>query len=242
MRLSQLAGRRSGKSSIRIRSAAAAGVIDRLESRLLFSGETLMTPIAPVLANTSTPSADSITLNQFFTDPNLPGTLATFDTSLGTITVALTDAATPLTVANFLSYVSSGAYKDTIFHRSAVLSATGGGGSPSTPADIIQGGGYVVDGLKIQHIPTEAPVDDEYTKEVLNDSSGTLAMAKTSNANSATSEWYFNVHNNVSALDTPTTDSNSVTTSYTVFGKVLTGMNVIDEIASLPTYNVSNTS
>jgi len=57
---------------------------------------------------------------------------------------------------------------------------------------------------------------------------------------SATSEWYFNVHSNVSALDTPTTDSKGVTTSYTVFGKVLTGMNVVDQIAKLPTFNVSS--
>jgi hypothetical protein len=98
----------------------------------------------------------------------------------------------------------------------------------------------VLDGKTLTHIPTNAAVDDEYTTELYGDVAGTLAMAKTSQANSATSEWYFNVHDNVSALDTPTTDSNGVTTSYTVFGKVLSGMNVVDAIAALPVYNVSS--
>jgi cyclophilin family peptidyl-prolyl cis-trans isomerase len=245
MRLSQLAGGRSvqSKSRAKVRKAqtavsgAIASAIDVLESRRLFSGETLSTAISPVLANLSNPSANSITLDQNFTNTNLPGTLATFNTSLGQITVALTDAATPLTVANFLSYVSKGAYTDTIFHRTASFTSNASAG---TIADIIQGGGYVVSGSKLTHIPTSTPVDDEYTKELYGDVAGTLAMAKTSAANSATSEWYFNVHDNVSALDTPTNSSSGVKTSYTVFGKVLTGMNVVDEIAGLPTYNVSS--
>ena len=219
MRLRQVAGRRSGKYSNRVKTAACSCVFDFLESRRLFAGEALGTPIAPVLATISNPGANSITLNQHFTNADLPGTLATFNTSLGTITVGLTDAATPLTVANFLKYISSGAYQNTIFHRSAVLSATGGGGTPASPADIIQGGGYVVSGLSLTHIPTNAPVADEYTREIYNDSSGTLAMAKTSAANSATSEWYFNVHSNVSALDKPTTDTSGNQTSYTVLEK-----------------------
>ena len=217
-----------------------ACVIDVLEKRQLFS-ETVSTPISNVLAHTSGPATDSITLNQHFFDENLPGTVVTFKTNLGTITVSLTDAATPLTVANFLSYVNSGAYTDTIFHRSAVLAA-GTGGSPKSPADIIQGGGYVVKGTTVTHIATNSPVNDEFTTAILNDSAGTLSMAKTADANSATSEWYFNVHNDVSALDTPAADSNGVTTSYTAFGKVLTGMNVIDEIAALPSYNASSLS
>ncbi len=249
MRLSQSAGRPSRSHehraaqprahTARARARALICAVDVLESRRLFSGETLSTAIPPVLANVASPSTNAVTLDQYFTNANLPGTLATFDTSLGTITVALTDAATPNTVANFLSYVSGGAYDNTIFHRTAVLSA-GTGGSPSSPADIIQGGGYVVNGASINHIATKTPVDDEYKTELFGDVAGTLAMAKTSSANSATSEWYFNVHDNTSALDTPTTDSSGVTTSYTVFGKVLTGMNVVDEIASLPTYNYSS--
>lgn len=230
--------------SSRFRRSTAAkvqfAVMDVLESRLLFSGETVKTAFAPVLANTTTPSKNSITLDQNFSDSTIPGTLATFDTSFGTIEVALTDTATPNTVANFLHYVESGEYTNTIFHRSAILNGSNTTVSPANPADIIQGGGYVVSGQTLTHIPTTTPVDDEYTTRVEGDVAGTLAMAKTSQANSATSEWYFNVHNNTSALDTPTTDSNGVMTSYTVFGIVYSGMNVVDEIAKLPTYNVSS--
>ena len=240
MRWSQQARHRFSKTGKRARRALVCA-IDKLESRQLFSGETVST-ISPILASVSNPSSNSITLNQFFTDSDLPGTVVTFKTNVGTITVSLTDAATPLTVANFLSYVNSGAYNDTIFHRSALLSSSGGGGSPKAPADIIQGGGYKLQGTTFTHIPTSTPVNDEYTTATLNDSSGTLAMAKTAEANSATSEWYFNVHDNQSALDTPTTDSNGVATSYTAFGKVLTGMNIIGEIAGLPTYNASGSN
>jgi cyclophilin family peptidyl-prolyl cis-trans isomerase len=216
-----------------------SAVMDVLESRVLFSGETVASPIPAVLANLTTPTNNSITLDQFFTDADIPGTLATFDTTFGTIKVGLTDAATPATVANFLYYINSGEYTNTIIHRSALIVGSGTVG-PANPADIIQGGGYVVSGTSINHIPTVAPVKDEYTTEIYNDSAGTLAMAKTSDANSATSEWYFNVHDTSSGLDTPTTDSNGVTTSYTVFGKVISGMDVIDKIAALPTYQISS--
>jgi cyclophilin family peptidyl-prolyl cis-trans isomerase len=198
MRLSKV--RRSVQKTVH------GAAMDALESRLLFDafvGENVGTAFSPVLANTSDPSANSITLNAHFTDPNIPGTLATFYTSYGVIKVALTDAATPLTVANFLSYVNSGAYDNTIFHRSAVLNSSTGLTSLGTAADIIQGGGYVVKGTSFTHIPTSAPVNDEFSTEIYNDSAGTLAMAKTSAANSATSEWYFNVHDNTSSLDSP---------------------------------------
>jgi cyclophilin family peptidyl-prolyl cis-trans isomerase len=244
MRLSQSASRRSARAmSARVRSASAKAcsvVLDALEPRCLFAGETVATAITPVLANTADPAANSITLNTHFNDTAIPGTVATFDTSYGQIEVALTDAATPNTVANFLNYVNSGAYDNTIFHRSAILNSSNTVVSPSNPGDIIQGGGYVVSGGSFNHIATNAPVDDEYTTELYGDVAGTLAMAKTSMANSATSEWYFNVHDNTSALDTPTTDSNGVTTSYTVFGTVIKGIDVVDEIAGLPTYNISS--
>ena len=213
MRWSQRVVKRSSGMGRRAEAKLRFCAMDTLESRVLFAGESISSAITPVLANTASPSSNSITLNQHFTNPTIPGTLVTFNTSVGSIEVALTDAATPLTVANFLSYINSKAYTDTIFHRTAVLTA-GTGGSPTTQADIIQGGGYVVQGTHINHIPTSAAVEDEYTSELFGDVAGTLAMAKTSEANSATSEWYFNVHDNTSALDTPTNDSNGVLTSY----------------------------
>ena len=78
----------------------------------------------------------------------------------------------------------------TIFHRSVDLS-TGANGSPSDPGSIIQGGGYNISDGSLAHIPTNAPVADEYTSELYGDVQGTLAMAKTSAADSATSEFLF---------------------------------------------------
>jgi peptidyl-prolyl cis-trans isomerase A (cyclophilin A) len=237
MRLSQRFGRQSARRRSNLHRCTRC-VIDLLESRQLFDGETVTASIPPILASTTNPSSNSVTLNQFFTDSLLPGTLVTFSTTEGTIDVALTDKATPLTVANFLSYVDSGAYNGTIFHRSVDLN-TNLGGSPTAPATIIQGGGYSISsntsGSSINHIPTNSPVQDEYSTAVLNNSAGTLAMAKTSSANSATSEFYFNVTANP-ALDVPTQDpSTGAATSYTVFGTVLSGTQVVDNIAALPT-------
>ncbi len=233
MRVSQQSRRRR-----RFQSNQICCVIDALERRRMFDGETVSAPIAPVLASPSNPSSNQITLNQHFFDATLPGTLVTFQTTEGEIQVGLTDAATPLTVANFLSYVNSNAYVDTFFHRSVDIS-TGLGGSPTAPGTIVQGGGYSIMNGSIGHITTNAPVQDEYTSELYGDVAGTIAMAKTSDANSATSEFYFNVTDNTE-LDTPTTDANGVTTSYTVFGKVLSGSSVISTIAALPTYDISD--
>jgi cyclophilin family peptidyl-prolyl cis-trans isomerase len=200
--------------------------------------EVVETAIPPVLANTASPAANAITLDNYFNNSTLPGTLATFNTSEGEIQVALTDAATPQTVANFLSYVNSGEYDNTIFHRSTDLT-NNNGGSPSDPGTIIQGGGYSIMNGSIGHIATNTPVNDEYKSELFGDVAGTLAMAKTSYADSATSEWYFNVVDNTE-LDTPTIDPNNVTTSYTVFGKVLSGTDVISTIAALPTTSLGS--
>ncbi len=225
-------------SSKRNRSIRAArllpmAVIDALESRRMFSGIGVQSAITPVLANAATPANNSITLNQHFFDPAEPGTIVEFNTSYGNVVVGLTDAATPNTVANFLGYVNSGSYDNSIFHRSSDLS-TGNNASPTDPGSIIQGGGYNVAGGAVNVIPTNGTVNDEYTSELYGDVAGTIAMAKTSAANSASDEFYFNVTDN-SFLDTPTTDSNGTQTSYTVFGKVLEGQNIISTIAALPT-------
>jgi cyclophilin family peptidyl-prolyl cis-trans isomerase len=199
------------------------------------TGSETGTTIAPVLASSA---GNTVSLNQYFSDATLPGTLVSFNTSEGEIQVGLTDAATPLTVANFLSYVESGAYTGTFFHRSASFEGTTP--SATTPADIIQAGGFNISNGSIASIATNAPVQDEYTSELYGDVAGTIAMAKTSQADSATSEFYFNENDNSQALDTPTTDSNGVMTSYTVFGKVLSGGPVVKDIAELPTYNLGS--
>ncbi len=227
--------------------------VERLERRELLSATNIQPP-APILADTSDPSTNTIDLTQYMNDPNIPGTVAEFtlfsytdifgSTREATVDVALTDNSTPDTVQNFLNYVNNRAYNGTFFHRSYNFEDQAGG-SPSDPADIVQGGGYFLDYSSPnhptpEHINTGAPVDDEYSSETLSDTTGTLAMAKTSYADSATSEFYFNLSDNTE-LDVPTTDPNGVTTSYTVFGQVIgDGMSVIDQIGALPTVEIDS--
>ncbi len=216
-------------------SRRARPAIDALEPRRLFAAASTIvgTPqeVGTTIPNFLSTAQSSLTLSTYFNDPNVPGTLVTFETSKGNILVSLTDAATPLEVANFLSYVSSGAYNGTIFHRSAEIATQATVISPSAPATIIQGGGYTAGSDGLTHIATTGTVNDEYTSNEYNNIAGTIAGAKTSSANSTGSEWYFNVSDNP-GLDPA--DQAGTGTGYTVFGKVLSGMNVITTIASLP--------
>ncbi len=148
--------------------------------------------------------------------------IATFNTSLGSFEVELRSDVAPLTVQNFINYVDSGAYNNTIIHR-------------SVSDFIIQGGGYSAAGAPFTAtnspppIATNAPVQNEYD---LPNTAGTLAMALLANEpNSATSQWFFNLADNSSNLDSQ---------SFTVFGDVLgNGMNVIDAIAAVPVFDGS---
>ena len=145
--------------------------------------------------------------------------VVTFSTSFGVINVQLLPQDAPQTVANFLNYVQSGAYASTFFHRSVPA-------TPTTPAFVIQGGGYSVDSTgNVQTIPTNAPVPNEFK---VSNTRGTLAMAKLGNdPNSATDQWFFNLADNAANLDS----SNG---GYTVFGQVIdqASLNVMDAIAA----------
>jgi uncharacterized protein (TIGR03437 family) len=150
-----------------------------------------------------------------------------FQTTLGGIDLVLTPTATPLTVANFMTYVSSGAYNNTIIHRSLPVSA-------AVPPYIIQGGGYALEGPLPVLIPQNPPVTNEYN--VANcpggkcNVAGTIAMAQYGgNIDSATNEWYFNVQDNSSTLDSQ---------SFVVFGNVAnaSSLAVMTNINSLPTF------
>ena len=147
-------------------------------------------------------------------------TTVRFPTPLGAIDINLYDSAAPQTVANFMSYVNSGAYNNTFIHR-------------SVPGFVIQGGGYVWNDASnnLSSISTAAPVANEFSASRSN-RRGTIAMAKLDgNPNSATSQWFINLADNSSALD----GSNG---GYTVFGEVsLASMAVVDAIARLPIGN-----
>ncbi|MBL8287810.1 MAG: peptidyl-prolyl cis-trans isomerase [Rubrivivax sp.] len=137
-------------------------------------------------------------------------------TSEGDIVVELDAAKAPKTVANFLGYVKSGHYDGTIFHR-------------VIPGFMVQGGGMKPD---MGEKKTLAPIPLE-SRNGLANARGTLAMARTMDPNSATAQFFINLVNNA-FLDQPNArDGNG----YAVFGKVVSGMEVVDKIAAVPTGN-----
>jgi len=132
------------------------------------------------------------------------------DTNAGEFCMELLPDVAPNTANNFLNYISDGRYDDTIIHR-------------AVPNFVIQGGGYSSNPLGTP-VPKDAAVVNEFS---LSNVRGTVAMARLGGqVNSATSEWFVNVVNNTS-LDT-------VDQGFTVFGRIISGMSVVDAIAALP--------
>ena len=138
------------------------------------------------------------------------------DTSLGPIVIAVDAAKAPKSAANFLEYVKAGHYDGTVFHR-------------VIPNFMIQGGGF--DGEMAQK-PTRAPIPLE-SKNGLTNVRGSVAMARTSVPDSATAQFFINLKDNA-FLDSANTPDG---TGYAVFGKVMSGMEVVDKIAAVPTAN-----
>ena len=137
-------------------------------------------------------------------------------TNLGDMTVELYPDKSPKSVENFLAYVNSGFYDGTIFHR--VIDNF-----------MIQGGGFTRD---LHQKPTKPAITNE-AKNGLSNTRGTLAMARTGDPNSATAQFFVNVVDNP-RLDF-TSDANGATWGYAVFGKVVTGLDVVDKIKAVPT-------
>lgn len=133
-------------------------------------------------------------------------------TTLGDITVELYEDKAPVSVKNFLAYVDSGFFNETIFHR-------------VIPNFMIQCGGFTKDMKQKQPQP---PIKNEADNGIRN-SRGTLAMARTQDVNSATSQFFINVKDNA-FLDNGVRDF-----GYAVFGKVTGGMDVVDKIAAVKT-------
>ena len=144
-----------------------------------------------------------------------PGPRVKLATSAGDILVELDQAKAPQTVENFLQYVKDKHYDGTVFHR--VIDGF-----------MIQGGGFTAD---MQQKPTRAPIPLEAGNGLKNDRY-TIAMARTGNPNSATSQFFINVKNNDS-LNAPNPDGYG----YTVFGRVVAGTEVVDKIRAVQTGN-----
>jgi cyclophilin family peptidyl-prolyl cis-trans isomerase len=143
-----------------------------------------------------------------------------FSSNLGEIDMELFDTETPLTVANFLSYVNAGRYNQSLIHR-------------SVPGFVIQGGGFGLNGTTVLPVTTNAAVQNE---PGISNLRGTVAMAKLGGyPNSATSQWFINLEDNSG----PTANLDTENGGFTVFGCVVgNGMAVADRVASLKTQNL----
>jgi len=136
-------------------------------------------------------------------------------TSMGKIVIKLDEKKAPITVKNFLTYVDKKHYDETTFHR-------------VIPNFMIQGGGFkLADGMNTQKEPL-APIKNE-AENGLKNLRGTIAMARTSDPNSATCQFFINVKDNA-ALNFPNNGG-----GYAVFGKVTKGMDVVDKIKAVKT-------
>jgi peptidyl-prolyl cis-trans isomerase B (cyclophilin B) len=151
-----------------------------------------------------------LSVNAFAANPEVE-----LKTSMGAITLELYADKAPKTVENFLQYVKEGHYKGTIFHR--VINNF-----------MIQGGGFTTDFAQKK---TRAPVQNEANNGLKNDI-GTIAMARTSDPQSATAQFFINHKNNDFLNYTAPTPQGW---GYTVFGKVIKGMDVVNKIAAVET-------
>ena len=137
-----------------------------------------------------------------------------FKTSKGTFTVQLFDKQAPITVENILRYVDEGFFEGTIFHR-------------VIPGFMIQGGGLTAD---MKNKQGHDPIKNEATNGLKN-KRGTLSMARTNDINSATSQFFINV------ADNDFLDHKPGNFGYAVFGRIDSGMDVVDAIAAVKTGN-----
>ena len=170
---------------------------------------TLLSRLAPALiASVSLLFASSTVLSQEV--PHIR-----FATTAGDFVVEVYPDKAPKTVENFVQYVKDKHYDGTVFHR--VMDGF-----------MVQGGGFTAD---MKQKPTRAPVALEAMNGLKNEI-GTIAMARTSDPNSATSQFFINVVNNP-GLNAPQPDGYG----YTVFGKVVAGMDVVDKIRAVPVGN-----
>jgi peptidyl-prolyl cis-trans isomerase A (cyclophilin A)/peptidyl-prolyl cis-trans isomerase B (cyclophilin B) len=138
-----------------------------------------------------------------------------FKTNVGSFVVELYPDKAPATVENFLRYVNDGFYQGTIFHR-------------VIPGFVVQGGGFTKD---YQQKPTREPVKNEAANGLKN-VTATLAMARTSDPHSATAQFFINLRDN-NSLDHRAPNPREY--GYTVFGRVVKGMDVVQKIAAIPT-------
>lgn len=174
-------------------------------------GLMLIAATAQAQDNAATPAAPAT--------PEAGAKFVEFETSMGSFVIELLPAAAPVSVENFLAYVNDGFYDGTVFHR--IIGSF-----------VIQGGGYTPELVKK---PTREPIANEADNMLSNDY-GTLAMARTADPHSATSQFYINVNNNMALNHTGKTNSRAW--GYAVFGRIIqegTSLEVIEAIRTVET-------
>lgn len=176
----------------------------------------LMKTSRHLLAGTALALAAAAPASGAVCTPNPGNPTVRFDTRLGVFDVRLCRADVQATVDNFLSYVADGSYTSTGFiHRSV-----------SVGISIVQGGGFYVEQEQVWSVLAKSPTPLQLAG--LSNLRGTIAMARTGELDSATSQWFINVGDNV--------DLDTVGGGYAVFGEVIAGMEIVDLIAAVPVW------
>jgi cyclophilin family peptidyl-prolyl cis-trans isomerase len=166
--------------------------------------------IAPLLMSLAQAPAASPAAPPKATPPTAPTVV--LETSLGNIKMRLLKDKAPVTVDNFVKYVTTGHYNGTIFHR-------------VIPGFMAQGGGFTPD---MAQRPTRPPIKNEAGNGISN-KRGTVAMARTPDPDSATAQFFINVKDNG-----PSLDRGAAGAGYAVFAEVIEGMEVVDKIVAVP--------
>jgi cyclophilin family peptidyl-prolyl cis-trans isomerase len=200
--------------------AAAIQYVESLEPRLFLSATKISDIPAQAVATGGT---TQVTLSTFLNDPAITGgTVIEMQTPEGNIPLQLTDSKTPLTVANFVQYITNGEYTPTIIDRLAA-------------GFVIQGGGFKPGGA------TNSPVSTLKGEPGISNTVGTIAMALSSGPDSGTNQFFINLANNNGTGSTPNLDTSADGGPFTVFGNVIDGgMTVVNAIAALPVINTSS--
>ncbi len=151
-------------------------------------------------------------------DASLPRLITvTMQTTAGDIVIELDHDRAPISVENFLRYADRGDYNGTIFHR-------------VVPGFVVQGGGHT---MALEELKGDRPIKNEW-KNGLKNTRGTIGMARDTDPDTATREFYFNVNNNA-RLDTAREKTGNA--GYAVFGHVTSGMDILDEMVKADTYS-----
>jgi cyclophilin family peptidyl-prolyl cis-trans isomerase len=220
----------SGANPFTVVATNAAGLTSQFTQTItrVTNPPIVSSPIADI--SLSAGGSQMVDLAGNFNSPNELDTFLQFNTSSGPVNVELFDQQAPRTVANFLNYVTSGRYNESIFHRSAK-------NADGTPF-VLQGGGFTftANPSSLTAITADPAVQNEPDPTNRSNVLGTLAMAKLGNdPNSATDQFFFNMGNNSANLD----NQNG---GFTVFGKVMSASDqqVLNTLAAIPTQDQSN--